>query len=214
MGKKLSTLYRRTTSPRLLTIARNVHAAMEKNPAFLSGPLPSSVPTRDQLKEEIERFRGTYEAALNHDTTKIRVRDAEEQVLIKLLDAIRSYLELVGVTNPEVLFDTGFDPPVVPRNTASSVSQAQYTLSVYHGPQSGTALGKASRVKSAGSHEVFVAEGDPLIEGNWSHKATFVRSSAMLMNGFVPGRQYSFRSRPIFSSGPGAWSPFVSLIVV
>lgn len=212
MKKPISTLYRRTTPPTLLTISRNVHAAMETNPAFRTGPLPSSVPTRDQLKEEIERFRGTYEAALNHDSAKIRVRDAEQQVLIKLLDAIRSYLELEGVNNPEVLFDTGFEPPVAARNAA--VSQAQYTLSVYHGPQSGTALGKTPRIKSAGSHEVFVAEGDPLIEDNGSHKGTFVRSSSMLMNGFVPGRQYSFRSRPIFSSGPGAWSPVVSLIVV
>lgn len=212
--KSISTAYRRTTPPKLLTTARNVLAAMEKNPAFTTGPLPPSVPTRDLLDAGITRFRGCYEAALNHDYAKIRERDAEEQVLIKLLDAIRSYLELEGVNNQEVFFDTGFEPPVAPRNTASNVQQSSYALSVYHGPQSGTVLGKAPRVKHAGSYEIHVTEGDPLVEEEWYHKGVFLGSSGMLMNGFVLGRRYCFRHRPIFSSGPGAWSPVVSLIVV
>lgn len=215
--KKLSSTYRRASTPKLLTLSRNVLAAMRKTAIYLR--LPPGVANADQLEGAILKCRTFYEGSLTHDSNMIRERNAAQAELIKLLDSIRSFLEMEAVNDPNAFYDSGFEIISIGRSSSKMAGLlAVYNLAVYHGPQSGTLVGKATRQGTSGiqarSFEIQVAEGDPLVEANWRHKAVFAGTSSMYMDGYTRGNEYSLRGRGVFPAGMGGWSPVVTIIVL
>jgi hypothetical protein len=216
--KKLSSTYRRASTPKLLTLSRNVLAAMRKTAVY--SRLPPGVSNADQLEAGILKCRTFYEGALTHDSNMIRERNAAQAELIKVLDSIRSFLEMEAVNDPNAFYDTGFEIANGTGRNSNKMAAllAVYNLSVNHGPKSGTLIGKAIRQGSSGiqarSFEIQVAEGDPLVEANWLHKAVFAGTSSMYMDGYTRGNEYSLRGRGVFPAGMGGWSPVVTIIVV
>lgn len=213
MQTRLGTAYRTMKPPSLIIEAGSILAAMPRNPAF-AGEVPSYVASAAQLKEAIDKLRDAFEAAITHDSIKIRARNAAQAGLVLLLDGIAKHIECFAVNNPAALFDTGFTARRGTSNSTTSTGSlmAPSSFTVRQGPQSGTMVGKVSGLASAKSIEVHVAEGDPLVEANWSFHGVYVGGSFMLMSGFNPGTQYSLRARGINSIGAGAWSAAVSLM--
>ena len=209
MPAKLSTAYR-SMGPAALVIEAGIILTCLMSHSAFTGTVPGSVPALALLKAAIDKLREAYEAALTHDSIKIRLRNTAQEELVAILDRIAKYLEMEALTNPEVLLDTGFSK----RRTASTISTGIPELTgfaVYHGPESCSAVAQA-KLGAAKIVEVHATAGDPSVEKNWFHKALFVGESQMQMTGFNPG-PHSFRGRIVTNAGLGAWSPYVTLIL-
>jgi hypothetical protein len=209
MKLTLSTAYRRMNTSQLIIEATTILTCLMKHPAFAGSP-PGSVPTLMALKAAIDKLHEAYEAALTHDTVKIRARKLAQDELVSILDRISKYLEMEALTNPDVMLETGFSKR---RSATSSTAVPSLAhLAVYHGPDLGTAYGEV-KLGALKIVEIQVAEGDPLLEKNWYHKMLSVGTAQMHMTGFNSGGQYFFRGRWITNAGLGGWSPYVSLII-
>ncbi|HBA88850.1 MAG TPA: hypothetical protein DCZ75_12965 [Geobacter sp.] len=204
----VSKLYRTMSPQALLNELGSVAAAMPRNPAF-SGNVAGNVATAAMLLEIRDKLATDIEAAFTHDTNRIKARNATQEQAVALLDGVSKFIELMSVSNPNVMHDNGFTPrPPSKKNQSLPVP---LNFSVYHGPQPGTAIASASNLVAAQTWEIHVAEGDPSVEQNWRINSVHTDNSSMVMSGLNVAKQLYFRLRVLNRNGVGPWSPPVTL---
>jgi hypothetical protein len=198
--------YRRMNALGLMNELASVAAAMENNPAFKGG-VPQGVASAAQLLTAREKVRFTYEAALTHDSEKIKDRKAAEEEAVKLLDSVAAFYQLAAVSQPGVLFDTGFTPR--PQRRTDPILPTASGLSIYQGPSPNSAAATVNPLSTVHIWELQVAEGGVSSEQSWrSH--VFNGNAPMILHGLNGGRAHDFRIRGHNRAGAGAWSTTVS----
>lgn len=211
MPFRIPTDYRRMNPQALIIESGTVASAMQANEIFVNNP--HGVASASQILAGRDKLREAFEAALTHDSLKILARNAAREELVLLLDSVAKYLELVALTNPAAVKNHGFSSGRRSRTSTPAPLPPPANFSVYQGPQPGSVIAKATRLATASSYEVHVAEGDTSIEENWFYKSVFPDPSMMIINGYASGKQIAVRSRGVNLAGPGAWSAPVSIIV-
>lgn len=191
-----------------------IRAALNHNPYFPE-PWAKEAPSLAELDVAFDSYKEAYHASLTRDMLKIDQRDAARQVLTDLLKRLASYLELVAPGDAIKLATTGFD---LRRESVRSNNQerleAPDNLRAAQGPQSGSISVHVSRLPSAGSYEVHLAQGDAAIESNWKHVLISTSASHMLIEGLTPLQTYWVRVRGIDRRGNGHWTDPAKVVII
>lgn len=145
-------------------------------------------------KHEME---GDLEAARNHINTH--------------LDVFHGMVALTGSHDPSITQSLGIVQPVTKRNSVLHLTSADNFRMVYDGKMM---VARANGVKGAKSYELWVCDGDPMIESNWRYLTNSTRINHIEVTGLTPGKLYYFRIRAICSHGNGPWSNFVSMMAI
>jgi len=199
----------------MIVRAQVLLSILSTHPAFQEGaPLPSMVPNLIRLRDATDKFREAYNAALTHDVVKVGERKSRRKDLHQIISSIGQFAVVLADGDPDELSKLGYEARRQRGSASNGPLGVLSSFTVRHGDHRGTMIGKVAREPGAGSYEVQVTEGDPTLEEGWKFKGVFLHCSRMEMNGFEPGKNYSFRVRGIGSQGPGPWSAVVSLFAI
>lgn len=208
--QRIPTAYRNMKVKDLIFEGESVANAMPTNFAFL-GEVPTHVPTAAMVRQLVQELRVAFEAALAHDSNRIKERNEKQTQLMMLLEGVAKHYESVGITHPEVFINTGFSAPKPRRNGIAPLLPSPFDFILQHGPLPGSILVKSSKLTSAKCYELFLAQHDPAIPQNWGHNTTVVDPNAVVY-GLPSGKEIWAKWRGINNAGPGAWSPVLSLV--
>ncbi|MBJ6727273.1 fibronectin type III domain-containing protein [Geomesophilobacter sediminis] len=169
-----------------------------------------STPTIAQLAEEKNRFQAACYAAQSRDIFKTKEKKQIRTNLFRMLRKIGHFVEIETDFNEDLLIKSGYP---LRKKRARTMANALATLiapiiqSITHGDQPGTMVGYVNKVPDARCYEIFITDGDPLVEQNWKHFQTYLEAGFLVMSNLASGQRYSARVRGIFKKGPGPWSP-------
>lgn len=196
-----------------LVSARAVHAALATHEAF-AGNVPSYVPSIADLGASIDSYQTAFVAAANRDTVKVQLRKAARRLVAEHLKKMAKHVELVCAGDVMKLRLSGFALAKQSIKGRAPANLAAMVLDIKRGPVSGTLLIRSLRVHGAGSYELQITDGDPTIEENWREHGIHVHISHIEVTGLQPGKNYSFRIRPIGPKGRGPWSQVKTIMAV
>lgn len=210
MKKKI---YEGVSHTEVIPIAGALLNVLSGNPSILEN-MYSLLPTEAKLKGSLDRCRVANGEALDRDPAKLVELEQASKDLNLQLNMFHWMADMVSVQDPNIHNKLGLPKPQpqTKRNYHPLDQQARQ-LSLRYGKEH-VILAKASAVKFAKSYEISVCEGDPLVEENWRHHATYGVVNRMEIRGLIPGKLYSFRVRAIFSNGAGPWSNYVTLMAI
>ena len=208
--QKIPTAYRTMKVKDLLFEGESVANAMPTNYAFLV-EVPAHVPTAAMIRQVVQELRAAFEAALAHDSNRIKERNDKQAELVMLLDGVAKHYESVGITHPEVFTNTGFSATKPRRRGLVPLLPSPYDFVLLHGPQPGSLIARSSKLANAKCYELHIALNDPGIHQNWGHSSTVIDPNAVVY-GLQSGKEIWAKWRGINGAGPGAWSPVLSFI--
>jgi len=190
------------------------YRALTESGKFLEN-WPARVATPADFKQKIDAYQSAYEAAIHYDRRAIALRSAACNDAGGTWQKIVYYACCTEDDNTELLERMGV--ATKPRRSYSvnaSTDLPSPDLSVVNLDQKGALRGSCPRERRRYTHEVWVTEGDPRIEEGWYLKASFGDCTNMEMDGFQPGKEYSFRCRIIGRDNRlGPWSLVVTIMV-
>ncbi|MBU5638219.1 hypothetical protein KOM00_15935 [Geomonas sp. Red69] len=208
MGKKpmVKRSFSRLDDPGLSSFGKGVVTSLTGN-AYFKEPYPQEVTPLGQVKGTLEGFDNACLEARSRAKQSIAQRKNLRTQLIKELNELADYVNLIAKGNVEILASSGFD---YTKETAPSPVKHQATypdVVLSQSVKRGGIVGKAKKAPRARSCEFHITTGDPTVEGNWKHAAVFGQFKNMELDGLTPGQQYALRMRWIMPEGPGPWTP-------
>jgi hypothetical protein len=175
---------------------------------------PTTVATPAVFKERIDLYQTTFEEAVHCDRRAIAQRIEACNNAGTTWQKIVNYACATEADHTAILERMGVSKS---RRSGSGSAPAELyppDLMVVNLDVKGAVRGSCSRERRRYTYDMWVTEGDPRIEEGWHHKASFGDCTKMDMDGFQPGKEYSFRCRIIGRDNkPGPWSLTVTMMV-
>lgn len=175
---------------------------------------PTTVATPAVFKERIDNYQVAYEDAIHGDRRAIAQRVAACNNAGITWQKIVNYVSSMEEDHTTTLDRMGVFRSLR-RNYASAPRELHAPdLAVVNLDHKGGVRASCSRERRHYTFEIQVTEADPRNEDGWYHKASFGDCTQMDMDGYQPGKEYSFRCRIIGRDNkPGPWSLAVTMIV-
>ena len=188
--------------------------AMIANPHFPE-PWPAPAPSTVSLTAALETYRDAVQACGTRDTVKIGQRKVAREVLTEMLRKLAQYIEFADRADAQALATTRFDlRRENSRQPGTDQLPAPDGLKLLHGQGSGSVDVRMRRLDGAGSYEMQVTQGDPMLDANWKHAQTAIGSTGITITD-LPVKQDSWvRVRGVNGKGGGRWSDPVSIFVL
>jgi hypothetical protein len=178
-------------------------------------PWAATVPTLVQLQTDQASYQSALNAIAAGDRRRVADRDAGRQKLTAGLVSLAYYLQTLANGDATKLSTTGFTPRKSGQRVLAPLSlQAPDGTRLERSILSGQIVIKARSVNKAASYDVQIATADPTVEANWSDAGSYTSCRRIELGGLTPGKIYWVRLRALGVSGPGAWTPAASLMVV
>lgn len=194
--------------------AEAINAALSANPNF-PGPWADPLVGPAELNDLFEAYQAAYNAALNKDVVKVSLRKTARAALMVYLRKLAGYLELVADGDTAKLLTTGYALRGAPGpGPGPGPLPAPVEFTTRHGPLSGQLIGRARKLRGAGSYELQICIGDPGVEANWKFFAAYVSATRMEISGQTPGVKVWARLRGLSTAGPGKWTDPFGLMVI
>ncbi|MBJ6726677.1 fibronectin type III domain-containing protein [Geomesophilobacter sediminis] len=193
--------------------ARALLAALACHEAF-TGNVPPYVPSIADLGESIDLYQTAFDAAANRDSVKVQLRKVARRRVAEHIKKMAKHVELVCAGDVMKLRLSGFALAKQSTKGQAPANLTAMVLEIKRGHLSGTLLIRSLRVHGAGSYELQITDGDPTIEENWREQGIYVHISHIEVTGLQPGKNYSFRIRPIGPKGRGPWSQVKTIMPV
>ena len=213
MQAKLITAFDRLSVADFLAKAGTIVTALTAN-SYYPEPWAAQVTSLAQLSAAYNTYQEYYHASLSHDTKQINLRNNARDVLTTELKRLVTYLELVADADVNILMSTGYDMRKDPaHNPNNDLLPAPNDFRVTQGIKSGSLDVHISRLAGAGSYEVQLAKADPNIESNWQHALSSINGSHILLENLIVGQTYWVRIRGINSTGSGAWTAPIKIVI-
>ena len=210
MGK-IKTSMRSLTHTGRLSMFRRVIARMTKNPYFPE-PWKTLQLSIAILIALAERYEASIIAASRGDRDNIQTRNEISDEVQAAIEKLANYVELEAGDNMAALRSTGMELRRQRSKTAATAQTATLTLNVENLPQEGKIYAEATPSPRAISCEMQFNTGNPLVEGEWLHKAVLPPFNKTEVDGFTSGLNH-IRIREITADGAGPWSNSVSTFV-
>lgn len=198
----------------VIRVTGDLLASLVKDPSIL-GSIIAMFPNLEKIQAAHERHRSVFHEVLGGAHDKEGELQAARSEVLMQTSLVRGFATLAGKHDPTIPQKLGL---VLQQQTANKRGAAALSLTVpgnfrllYEGH---TIIARASAVKHAKSYEIWVCEGDPLVEGNWKHHTTSGRVTRIELTNLTPGRLYHFRIRAVGSDRNGPWSNFVSMMAI
>ena len=191
----------RVKTPMLITIANAIVKAMTANTWF-PGPAPSLATVR----AAIDTLSIGQMETLSRAMGKARVRDDQREVLVKLLQQLRAYVQQIADANVEtagsIIESAGMSvkkkPTVPARVFAAKPGLVSGGVKLY-APRAAQRAGYEWGISTDGGK-------------TWA-SLPFTLQAKTIVTGLVPGATVLFRYRPTTKGGGGDWSQTISFIV-
>ena len=214
MRYKARTTFTPFRTVKLLTLAKQMSASLQKSPTF-SGEWVGCPTTRAQFDEAIANVDQAYLAGQKGDRDMIATRGMHEEVLKGHMSTIAHYVSMVANGNEQILRESGVPLLKPGSKTSGPTTPPVVNLILKHGGLEGLLLASCTRVPGNSSYRLMLCTGDPTAEENWSEVTVVGNASQMKVANCEPGRKYFFRVQVISPDGThGPWSQVVSIIAL
>ena len=181
---------------------------------------PNEVPGPPEFRVHAEEVHQADLEAANKDRLKLarRAEKLQECAMSLTLFGQFAIMKAIKYNDTSYIDNIGLDRKVKKVKNAKATFHgpigAPDPFSVKHGPNSGSVLFKARKVKWAAHYDVYYCLGDPNDEASWTLATTFLNTRNMLLEGLEPGKVYMFRARCLGPDGFGVWSNIIKIMVV
>lgn len=193
----------------LLILSRRVKESVYSSPHFQqrSGEFDQDL---QRLSEGVDRLQKAQDESQTRDSLKIAFRDKTRDEVCVILGRVVKHVELAANGDVAVLQSSGFElTQDRSKRLHSSQPLPAPSLTLKHGPLSGTLIASAKPVPGAASYEFHITDADPTVSENYKPFGTFAHGTHITIPDRTPGQTYSVKARCIGTAGPGAWSsPF------
>jgi len=174
---------------------------MTNNPHF-----PTPLPALATITQAIDELRAAQAAALSRVQGAVSLRNDKRSALIKLLQALKGYIQGVANLVPETAATVIQSAGVAVRKTPT---RRPRSLTAVPGPITGTAKVTAVSVGPRASYEWQVSTDGGK---TWVDGPSSIRTKTVIV-GLTPGATVAFRYRTVTKAGESDWSQSVTLIV-
>lgn len=176
---------------------------------------PITVATCSVFKERIDIYDETQKEAVHGDHRWIAKRNDACNNAGTTWQKIVNYICSTEEDHSAVLAQMGVGTKQRSSTFVPPSSELQPpVLAIINLDHKGMVRGSCPRERRHLTWEMWVNEGDTRIEEGWYLKHSFADCTQMDMEGFQPGKEYSFRCRIIGRDNkPSPWSLVVTIIV-
>ena len=203
--------YSTYTDGNLGPTAHAAHDGVAAHPGTFVTPMPALA----TFQTHIVAFDAALVAALanpGHDTTL--AKNAARAVLVTDLGTLAGYVNLIAQGNAAIVLESGLPSYDTMAPAPGPVRPAPTNLRLKQGMASGSMDVRYTQSVSTDPAELQTCTGDPNVEANWTHAATFPGGAGTLA-GFTPGALIWVRVRSIGPGGEhGVWSDPAQLRVI
>ncbi|WP_224981587.1 fibronectin type III domain-containing protein [Geomonas agri] len=170
------------------------------------------LPNQEKIQHALDRHRSLYHQVLDGARDKEPELEAARNDLIVQISLVHGMATLTGKHDPTIPQKLGLVHQVSSKRTsAGGLLVPENFRMLYEGR---SIIARASAVKGARSYEVWVCEGDPLVESSWRHHATSGKINRIEITGLTPGKLYYIRIRAVGANDAGPWSNFISMMAI
>jgi hypothetical protein len=213
MQSKLIVQFARLSEAQFQAKADVIIGSLTAHPRFPE-PWPAPAPTTATLSTALENYRRAVRDCGTRDILKIDQRNVAREGLTEMLKKLAQYLEFIAQGDMGMLTTTGFDLRRENSRPSTDKLPAPEGLKLLHGENGGSIDVRIRRLSGAGSYEVQVTQGDPMLDASWKHVLTSTASTGITLNDLPPKQTLWVRVRGVSSNGGGRWSEPVSIFVL
>ena len=175
---------------------------------------PATVTSADTWKVRIDLYRTTYQTAYHGDRRNIAQRIDACNDAGSTWQKIVNYACATEEDHSEMLEQMGVTRPR--RTGASDVPRELHApdFSVTNLDQKGAIRASCPSERRRYTYDVWITEGDPRLDGEWIHQASFGDGTKMDIFGLASGKEISLRCRIIGKDNTvGPWSHAITIMV-
>lgn len=181
--------------------------------------LPTEVAGAERLRELAAQLQRAQAEAANKDIVKVAALQQLHKESVVTLKVFGHFAIIRAIKHNDPSYMEHLGLPLKKRNSSNRATYhgaigAPTSLSVKHGPDSGSVVLKVAKVQWAAHYDIELCQGDPTNEESWIHAGTFVNTRNMRIDGLEPGKIYMFRVRCLGPNGFGPYSTIVKIMVI
>ncbi|MBJ6749415.1 fibronectin type III domain-containing protein [Geomonas anaerohicana] len=182
-----------------------------KDPSIMQS-IYDLLPDLQKLQGARDRHRSLSHLVVDGAHDKEPELEVARNDLIAKMNMLNGMATLTGKHDPTIPQKLGLVHQTAgKRGSAAGLSVPGNFRMAYEGR---SIIARGSAVKGARSYEIWVCEGDPLVESSWRHHATSGKINKIEITGLTPGRLYYFRIRAVGARDAGPWSTFISMMAI
>ncbi|QXE89791.1 fibronectin type III domain-containing protein [Geomonas subterranea] len=184
---------------------------LDNDPTILER-ISTFMPELGKMKTVHDRHRALFAEVLGGNREKEGELDAARMDTNNHLGVFHGLVQLTGSRDPSIPQSLGITAPTpTKRSLTNHFSSPENLRLVYKGL---SLIARAGSVKGAKNYEIWVCDGDPMVESNWRYHSHSTRVNHIEITGLTPGRMYYFRIRAVLSGGNSPWSNFVGMMAI
>ena len=185
--------FKQYTHPGLIFTVGNIADLLSVHPEY-QHPWPDYLQSPVQLKEQVEDFRVSVNAAADGSRTMVAIRN-KKRIDLEMSAVFMGQVIIMKYArtgNPAVLQNIGYTiKSHLSKSIGSRTAMGPPTdfFVKHHGTVSGTVLVKAKRVAVGGTYQLQICEDVPVSEGAWRDVGLFVHCKEIPVKDLEPWSQ-------------------------